>query len=246
MKGLFGGDMKIGIFDSGVGGLSVLKELLEHKPNNEYLYIGDTLNMPYGSKSHEELFICASRIIEYLIKNEVELIIIACGTISSTIYSELKEKYSDVTILDVISPTINYLNNSNYKNVGVIATKNTIESGVFCRSLNGCNIHGLALPKLASIIEHGLPYESYLEDEMKYFDDKNIELLVLGCTHFPIIDEYFKKRYNTFNMATPIIPLINEGVNQKVKVMFTSVNEENTLLIRQILGREDEIIKLNL
>lgn len=237
--------MKIGIFDSGVGGLTVLKELLKHKPNNEYLYIGDTLNMPYGSKSREELFICASRIIEYLIKNEVELIIIACGTISSTIYDELKEKYSEVKILDVISPTINYLNNSNYKNVGVIATKNTIESGVFCRSLNGCNIHGLALPKLASIIEHGLPYQAYLE-EMKFFDGKNIELLVLGCTHFPIIDEYFKNSYNTFNMATPIIPLINEGVNQKVKLMFTSVNEENTLLIRQILGREDEIIKLDL
>jgi len=234
--------MKIGVFDSGVGGLTVLKELIKYKPNNEYYYVGDTLNMPYGSKSHKELFECASRIIDHLINLGINVIVIACGTISSTIYKQLKEKYNNITFLDVISPTIDFLNNSNYKNIGVIATKNTIESSVFQNNVTSCNIHALALPKLASMIEHESEYKEYLDNELLFFNDKNIQLLVLGCTHYPIIENYFKEKYKTFNMASSLLRYVEDGDFASVNVSFTKLDDCDIKLIKDILGNQDIIV----
>lgn len=231
--------MKIGIFDSGIGGLTVLKELIENKPNNEYYYVGDTLNMPYGNKSHRELFECASKIIDYFISIDVELIIIACGTVSSTIYEELKRKYKDVTILDIISPTINYLNKLNYKNIAVVATKNTIESRVFEKRLKCENIYSLALPKLASIIENKEEYEEYLNNELEFFKNKKIDLLILGCTHYPIIEDYFNISYKTFNMAKPFIEEIDNGTKREIKIYFTSVDDTISDKVKSIVNIEN-------
>ena len=87
--------MKVGLFDSGVGGLSVLKRLMEKYPNNEYIYFGDTKNLPYGSKSIEELKILAKNNIEFLLKFNVDIIVIACGTVSSNCLDYLKDNYID-------------------------------------------------------------------------------------------------------------------------------------------------------
>ena len=86
--------MRIGVFDSGLGGLTVLKSLSSKYPNNEYIYFGDTLNMPYGNKTREKLYELSSKIVEFLIKQKVDLIVIACGTISSNNYQELKKNYN--------------------------------------------------------------------------------------------------------------------------------------------------------
>ena len=100
--------MRIGVFDSGIGGLTVLKTLINKYPCHEYIYCGDTKNIPYGEKSIDELKQLSSNIINFLISKNVNIIIIACGTVSSNIYSYLKDKYS-VPIYDIISPTINPL-----------------------------------------------------------------------------------------------------------------------------------------
>jgi glutamate racemase len=97
--------MKIGVFDSGIGGLTVLKALTEVSPNNEYIYFGDTLNLPYGEKKVDELKQSSNKIIEFLISHEVDAIVIACGTLSSTIYDSVKSKY-DVKIYDDIGDGI--------------------------------------------------------------------------------------------------------------------------------------------
>jgi len=104
--------MKVGIFDSGIGGLTVLKNLYKHYPNNEYIYFGDTLNLPYGTKTKEELKKLASNDVDFLLDKNVDIIIIACGTVSSNCINYLNHKYN-IPIYDIISPTINYLNNSN-------------------------------------------------------------------------------------------------------------------------------------
>jgi glutamate racemase len=122
--------MRVGVFDSGIGGLTVLKNLYKHYPNNEYIYYGDTLNLPYGSKTKEELEKLASQDVEFLLDKKVDIIVIACGTVSSNCLDYLKKKYN-IPIYDIISPTINYLNNSNYSNIGVIATERTIDSNIF-------------------------------------------------------------------------------------------------------------------
>ena len=122
--------MRIGVFDSGVGGLTVLKEVIKKYPNNQYFYFGDNINVPYGTKTKEELFCLASNIIEFLLTKEVDMIVIACGTVSSNIYSQLVLKY-DIPMFNVIDATINYVNNSNLENIGVIATDMTVKSKVF-------------------------------------------------------------------------------------------------------------------
>ena len=121
--------MRIGIFDSGLGGINVLACLLKKYPNNEYIFFGDTKNIPYGDKSKDELMKLASNIIDFLLTKNVDIIIIACGTVSSTCYNELKNKYS-VPLYDIISPTIEYLKHSNLNNIGVIGTNGTIKSNI--------------------------------------------------------------------------------------------------------------------
>ena len=100
--------MRIGVFDSGLGGINVLSCLIKKYPHNEYIYFGDTKNLPYGDKTKEELMNLASNAIEFLLTKNVEMIIIACGTISSSCYNELKMKYH-IPLYDIISPTIKYL-----------------------------------------------------------------------------------------------------------------------------------------
>ena len=108
--------MKIGIFDSGVGGLTILKELIRKNKYHEYIYIGDTKNLPYGNSTIENLKKYSDTIINYFIKKRCDLVIIACGTISSNLSNYLKEKYK-IKIIDIITPTIDYIVNKNYKNL---------------------------------------------------------------------------------------------------------------------------------
>ena len=98
--------MRIGLFDSGVGGLTVLKKLIAKYPHNEYIYYGDTLNIPYGDKTKEELLALAIKNTKFLLNKEVDMIIIACGTVSSNCLKELKVKYSDIPILSIVEPAI--------------------------------------------------------------------------------------------------------------------------------------------
>ena len=125
--------MKIGIFDSGIGGLTVLAELIKKYPNNKYYYFGDNINAPYGTKSKEELLKLSNKIINFLNKKDVDLIIVACGTISSNVFDKLPK---DTKIYDVISPTIDYINNSNYETIGLIGTNMTIKSKTFEKRIN--------------------------------------------------------------------------------------------------------------
>ena len=127
--------MRIGLFDSGVGGLTVLKKLQDKYPHNEYIYFGDTLNIPYGAKSKDELISLSKKDVDFLISKQVEAIVIACGTISSNCLSYLKSNYH-IPIYDIISPITNYINHSNYSNICVIATEATINSHIFFNSIN--------------------------------------------------------------------------------------------------------------
>lgn len=122
--------MKIGVCDSGLGGLTVLRQLVKRYPNHDYLYYGDTKHLPYGEKTKSQLMEYASGMIDYFKRQDVGLIVIACGTISTNIYEELRQKYS-IPMIDIISPTIDYLKEKNFSSIGVLATPMTIHSHVF-------------------------------------------------------------------------------------------------------------------
>ena len=234
--------MRIGVFDSGIGGLTVLKTLIKKYPNNEYIYYGDTKNIPYGNKSIEELKELSSNIIEFLLKKEVDIIVIACGTISSNLSSYLREKYN-IKIIDIISPTINYLNNSNYNNIGVIATEATVNSKIFTRNINK-NIKEVACPMFVPIIENNQKEELNIYFE-KYLDDlKYCDLIVLGCTHYPLIKEELSKYLNIklLDMSECIDNMTNEG-ESKVELYFSKLDDNIINNVKNILNANDYLIK---
>ena len=181
--------MRVGIFDSGIGGLTVLKTLINKYPNNDYIYYGDTLNLPYGNKTKEELKELSINDVEFLLSKNVDIIIIACGTVSSNCLDYLKQNYK-VPIYDIITPTIIYLNKSNYENIGIIATERTIDSHIFKNNLNK-NVYEIKTPKLVPIIENNDldNINNTLDEYLREYLDK-LDIIVLGCTHYPIIKEY--------------------------------------------------------
>lgn len=232
--------MRIGVMDSGVGGLTVLCELVNAFPLNEYYYYGDNLNTPYGEKSLDDLFICSCKVIDFLISKEVELIVIACGTLSSTILSRLRD-YSKVNIYDIISPTVMYI--SKLSNVGVIATENTINSKIFG------DIEGIACNKLVPLIENGSDYNSVLKIYLEKFI--KIDYLVLGCTHYPFLCSEIKEimpNINLINMGSVLISSlkIDSGRSGFVRIYFGVVSHNLISNIDKVIDKNYYLEELGL
>lgn len=184
--------MRIGVFDSGIGGLTILKSIINKYPNNEYIYFGDNYNLPYGEKTKDELYILADNIIKFLISNKVDILVMACGTLSSNIYDSIKNKYGK-PIFDIINPTANYLKNSSIKSVLLLATPMTIKSGIFKKKLEevGIKVYDVACPKFVPIIEDKLNEDIniYIEEYLKDYKKLDIGAIIPGCTHYPIVEK---------------------------------------------------------
>lgn len=242
--------MRIGVFDSGIGGLTVLKELVRKYPNNEYIYVGDNLNVPYGEKNKNELFSLSAKIIDYLLLKKIDIIIIACGTVSSNIKDELIRKYS-IPIIDIITPTISYIKENRYKKIGILATHMTIKSKVFENNLENIETLCTEAPKLVPAIENNNinDINECLSLYLNKYLDQDIDLLVLGCTHYPIIEDYIRgylsNKVKILNMAIPIlnnIKLTNES-KKSVVINFTELNNDIINNTKRILCDIDYVIK---
>jgi len=192
--------MSIGLFDSGVGGLTVLKEIHHLLPKQKTIYFGDTARVPYGAKTPEQLLTFAREIIDFLLEKNVKAVVIACGTSGSYTYDKLVELYPTLPLVDVIRPGVDLCANLDIHRFGLIGTVATIRSGVFARLLKEkrpeAEIYPRACPLFASMIEAGLKpnhpalrfaAESYLAD-MK----GNIDALIMGCTHYPLLADVFR------------------------------------------------------
>lgn len=237
--------MRIGVFDSGVGGLTVLNYLINKYPNNEYIYFGDTKNNPYGNKSVEQLEVLSSNIINFLISKKVELIVIACGTVSSNVATILRNKYN-IRIVDIISPVINYINNSKYNKIGVIATEATVNSKVFNKITK--DTKSVACKEFVPLIENN-NYEEldkYIDIYLNDLMDR--DLIVLGCTHYPIIKDKIKK-YLGSNIKlldmSECLPQINSTGNKKIELHFSILNNSIKNNIEKILDTKDYSVKEN-
>ena len=233
--------MRVGIFDSGIGGVNVLSCLRNKYPNNDYIYFGDTLNIPYGDKSIDELYKLARNAIKFLLTKNVDIIIIACGTISSNCYKTLKDEY-DIPIYDIISPTIEYLNNCEYQNIGVIGTNRTIESNIF--SIPNKNVLMKATPSFVPIIENNQinEKENKIINELNEFKDSDI--LVLGCTHYPslkkVIDKMNIKTIDMGEVLTNNLEIENVG-NHTCELYFSLISSNLVKNINEILDNEYQI-----
>ena len=224
--------MRIGIFDSGIGGLNVLQELINKYPHNHYIYYGDTKHVPYGDKSFEELRELSTHIMDFLKAKKVDLIIIACGTISSNCYQFLKEKYN-LPLYDIITPTINYVNSSDYMKIGVIGTTKTIESGIFVKKINK-TVLSHATPLLVPMIESNNINNKIIAKSIEPLK-KNIDVLILGCTHYPCLANEISNYLN--------VPLIDMG---KCLVEELSLTNEDDYQVDLYFSKLNETIKDNI
>jgi len=232
--------MRIGLFDSGLGGLTVLKEFKKKYPNNEYIYFGDNKNLPYGSKNKEQLFNLSCNAIDFLISKNIDLIIIACGTVSSNVYEELKIKYN-IPIYDIISPVINYINNSEFKTVGLIATQATISSNKFKTNKT---FYGQACPLLVPYIEgnKSIDIDSVLNEYLSNI--KDFDAIILGCTHYPLLENEIKKITNSklINMGTILCDslTITDSI-EKVNLYFSKYDNNLIEKVNNIIDFEYKI-----
>lgn len=239
----------IGIFDSGVGGLTVLKVLQENLPNENFIYFADTLNFPYGEKNKEEIIELSKRNIEFLIKQNVKIIIIACGTATSQSLKEMKKLFN-IPIIGIIEPTVDYVKNLNIKKVGVMATSGTIRSGAWEENLkekiNGIEVTNKACPLLANLVEEG-EIESQksldaIHNYAKIFKERKVKDIILGCTHYPIYDEIIEKEFNNN------VNLINTGtaVLEYLKKLLKENNLESkkrNTISKIIISKEEKEFK---
>lgn len=189
--------MKIGIFDSGIGGLSAANQLINTN-NAHIVYVADTANMPYGNKSPEEIVRLSDTIIQFLLAQEVDYIIIACHTISVIAGPHLKIKYpttSFITMPDVVVPAALAATHNN--RIGIMATAATIQSQVYKKALQHGNSSATvieqACPTLASIIEHEFENKQLITERIFNYVapliTQNIDTLILGCTHYDLIQQ---------------------------------------------------------
>lgn len=185
----------IGVFDSGVGGLTVAREIMRQLPNERIVYFGDTARVPYGSKSKETVTRFSRQIVHFLEKQDVKAIVVACNTASAYALEEL-EKEVDIPMIGVVKPgTRAALAATVNKKIGVIGTEATINSGIYTRYIQGSDsgvkIIGKACPLFVPLVEEGL-WEDPVTDEIarRYLSelvDSGIDTLILGCTHYPMI-----------------------------------------------------------
>ncbi len=230
--------MRVGIFDSGIGGLTVLKTLVKKFPKNEYVYYGDTKNVPYGDKTKSELIDLSSHIINFLLDQKVDVIVIACGTISSNVSAILRLKY-DLKIIDIISPTISYINKSKYKKIGVIATSRTIDSKIFSKNINK-DVKEVACPMFVPLIENNEldEIDKYIPIYLNKLKDR--DLIVLGCTHYPIIknkiSNYLGKKIKMIDMSDCILEKFSNNNKNSVCLYFSKIDKNLLKNINKILN----------
>ncbi len=190
--------MKIGIFDSGLGGLIITRSIIAKLPKYDYIYLGDTKNLPYGSKTPRQIFEFTKIAVDFLFEQDCQLVIVACGTASLAlrqIQNEyLPNNYPDRRVLGVIVPTLEVADkNYRAKRIGVIGTSATINSHKYRQELTKIDktakIYELATPKLVELIEqNALPKaKNALKLYLKPLQEQGIEALILGCTHYPIL-----------------------------------------------------------
>lgn len=221
----------IGVFDSGVGGLTVLKELKKKLPHEDYIYIGDTASFPYGSKSKDTIIELSKKRIENLIDMDAKMIVIACGTATSQALEEM-QKVFNMPIIGIIDPTVKYLKEHDIKNIGIIATAGTIRSKGWEKYINknidNANIINKACPLLAPMAEEGWTENEIakltIHEYLKEIDNKSIDALILGCTHYPLFKGLIEKELGEN------IEIINTGemVAKELKKYITERKIENS------------------
>lgn len=220
-------DAPIAFFDSGVGGLTVLKEFIKKFPNENVIFVGDEIHMPYGEKTNKQIIEYTYKISKFLQRKKVKLIVIACNTATAAALPYLEKRF-DIPFLGVIEAGAKEaLKVSKNQKIGIIATNATVKSNSYKNNLQLINsnvsVRQFAKPELVSLVEKGdFKSESTKKIVSNNLNDVNqteIDTLVLGCTHFPIIENLIRNELNSsIKIIDPGVELtrrINQLLNER-------------------------------
>ena len=248
--------MKIGFFDSGLGGLTILKAVAKELPDYDYIYYGDTANLPYGDKSEEKIFALTKAGVAFLFEQDCALVIIACNTASSETLRKLQDdflpaSYPDRRILGVIIPTIEEMINTKAKRALLLATRRTVESGKYPMELQKHNakkltLYSLPMPGLVPQIESGKSDEA-TKEAIKAIDDEErrvgkVDTVVLGCTHYTKLKDGLRRNYGNrirFISQDELIPKKLADYLKKHTEIESKLTRGGTRVIKLTAERED-------
>ncbi|WP_339059971.1 glutamate racemase [Tepidibacillus marianensis] len=224
----------IGILDSGVGGLTVVKEVFRQLPREKVIYFGDTKRCPYGPRSPEEIKKFTLEIVDFLIEQNVKMIVIACNTATAAALQEVKQRVN-IPVIGVIRPgSLSAIKHTKTGEIGVIGTEGTIKSGAYEKTLKQISpkltITSHACPTLVSLVENGIEDQKVIREVVKEalesIVNQKMDSLILGCTHYPLISEY-----------------IQEVVGNQVKLLSSA--EETAREVSTILHHQNLVNQLD-
>lgn len=249
----------VGVFDSGIGGLTVAKEIIKNLPEENIVYFGDTARVPYGSKSRGTVIAYSRQIVNFLKTKDIKAIVIACNTASSLALDEIEAEIS-IPIIGVIKPGVKAaVQTSTNRRIGVIGTSSTIESGLYQRLLveqdPQIRVFDKACPLLCPLAEEGWMddpiTDSVIERYLSSLLDRDIDTLILGCTHYPLLINAFRRiTGNGIRLVNPAYEtavalkellaqndLLNESGKQPSYSFYSSDAPEKMLpVVKSILG----------
>ncbi|WP_232365248.1 glutamate racemase [Lentilactobacillus fungorum] len=206
--------------DSGVGGLTVLKQLVKVLPNESYLFVGDQANLPYGQKSSNQVKRLTKRIADYMLEQHVKMFVIACNTSTAASLTYLQQVLP-IPVIGVIAPgSESAVKVSATGQIGVIATNGTVRSKDYQRLINELNpdsqVYALGCPEFVTMVEQGLAgtqaAQVAVNNRLAYFSDLPIDTLVMGCTHFPVLSQEIR------NVVGEGVNLVDPGIATAQKV----------------------------
>lgn len=226
----------IGVFDSGVGGLTVLHDLLVNLPNEDYIYLADTARFPYGERTQAELKQFAKEIGEHLLAAGAKLLIIACNSASSaalnSLQTHLDDAGADIDVIGAVLPATQLaVAGSRSGRIGVMATRATVLSGAYAQAVRQSDPHvhveSVACPELAPAIQNGFPFDNALVDMIRGYTaplkEAEVDMVILGCTHYPMVAPMLQR-------------LLGRGVTLVTSGAGVARSAERALAARQLLN----------
>lgn len=212
----------IGVFDSGFGGLTVLKELQKELPHERFIYLGDTARLPYGTKSPDAIIRYTLECCSFLVEQGVKLIVIACNTATSAALDTIAAQFS-IPIIGVIDPVIDTVTSGN---VGILGTRATIQSGVYQTKIQhkipSAKVTQVASPLLVSLVEEGFidhpMTQLAIREYIRPLHDASVDTVILACTHFPLLKSQIERELG------PTIQVIDPAFATAVAVKRTLSN----------------------
>ena len=228
-------EQPIGVFDSGIGGLTVAHAIIKKLPKERLVYFGDTAHLPYGDKSPDSVKYYSIRIAQFLMEQGCKMIVIACNTASALAYETVKDFVGGrIPVVDVVNPMVKEVGaNKSLKKVGVIATKATVKSEIYARRLkeirSNLEIASVPAPLLVSMIEEGFfnnkTSRTIIQEYLSRPKLKKIDALILACTHYPLIrpevEEYYKGKVLIYDNSEVVARQVKD-ILLKSKMLATS------------------------